>query len=49
MHGGGFGGTIQAYVPNNDVKDYIDYMESVFGSGCCYALKIRNVGPVRII
>ncbi len=49
VHGGGFGGTIQAYVPNNDVKDYIDYMESVFGSGCCYALKIRNVGPVRII
>ncbi len=49
VHGGGFGGTIQAYVPNNDVKDYIDYMESVFGSGCCYSLKIRNVGPVRVI
>ena len=49
VHGGGFGGTIQAYVPNEKVKAYIKYMESVFGSGCCYDLKIRNIGPTKII
>lgn len=48
VHGGGFGGTMQAYVPNDMVDKYIEKMESVFGSGCCYLLKIRNVGPIRV-
>ena len=48
VHGGGFGGTMQAYVPGDMVDEYIEKMESVFGSGCCYLLKIRNVGPLRV-
>lgn len=48
VHGGGFGGTMQAYVPNEQVDDYVQKMESVFGDGCCYLLKIRNVGPIRV-
>lgn len=48
VHGGGFGGTMQAYVPNDMVEEYVNEMESVFGKGCCYLLKIRNVGPVKV-
>lgn len=48
VHGGGFGGTMQAYVPNDMVDEYVNKMESVFGDGCCYLLKIRNVGPIRV-
>lgn len=48
IHGGGFGGTMQAYVPNDMVEDYVKEMESVFGGGCCYLLKIRSVGPVKV-
>jgi galactokinase len=48
VHGGGFGGTMQAYVPNEMVDEYIAKMESVFGDKCCYLLKIRSVGPIRV-
>lgn len=48
VHGGGFGGTMQAYVPNDMVENYVEKMESVFGDGCCYLLKIRNIGPVKV-
>lgn len=48
VHGGGFGGTMQAYVPNDMVDKYIEKMESVFGEKCCYLLKIRSVGPMRV-
>ena len=48
VHGGGFGGTMQAYVPNDTVEEYVKEMESVFGNGCCYLLKIRSVGPVKV-
>lgn len=48
VHGGGFGGTMQAYVPNDMVDRYIEKMESVFGEKCCYLLKIRSVGPMRV-
>ncbi len=48
VHGGGFGGTMQAYVPNDIVDDYVDKMESTFGEGCCYLLKIRDVGPKKV-
>ena len=48
VHGGGFGGTMQAYVPNDMVDLYVEKMQSVFGEGCCYLLKIRNVGPIKV-
>ena len=48
VHGGGFGGTMQAYVPNDMVDRYIEKMESVFGEKCCYLLKIRSIGPMRV-
>lgn len=48
VHGGGFAGTIQAFVPNELLMDYKNAMESIFGEGSCYVLIIRPVGGVEI-
>ncbi len=48
VHGGGFAGTIQAFVPNDLVETYKATMENTFGDGCCYVLRIRDVGGVKI-
>ncbi|NLT09919.1 MAG: galactokinase [Ruminococcus sp.] len=44
VHGGGFGGTIQAFVPNYMVPGYIKEMERLFGVDSCSVLNIRNIG-----
>lgn len=44
VHGGGFAGTVQAFVPNNILTDFIAGMESIFGSDCCHILSIRASG-----
>ena len=49
VHGGGFAGTIQAFVPTDILKTYRTQMESVFGSGSCIALQIRAQGGVRVL
>lgn len=49
VHGGGFAGTIQAFVPNDLVAEYQEGMESLFGEGCCYILNIRSVGGYQVI
>jgi len=49
VHGGGFAGTIQAFVPLDLLEDYKQAMEGVFGQGCCYVLKVRNHGGVKVI
>ena len=48
VHGGGFAGTIQAFVPNDLLKDYKSIMESIFGEGTFYVLYIRPVGGTEI-
>ncbi len=48
VHGGGFAGTIQAFVPLDLLEAYKSAMESVFGAGTCYVLSIRPVGGVEI-
>ncbi len=48
VHGGGFGGTIQAFVPNDMLDNYIAAIESVFGAGNCHVLKIRPVGGIKV-
>ena len=48
VHGGGFAGTIQAFVPNEILADYKNAMESIFGEGSCYVLIIRPVGGAEI-
>ncbi len=44
VHGGGFAGTIQAFVPTDMVDGYRAAIEAVFGEGSCYVLNIRSVG-----
>ncbi len=49
VHGGGFAGTIQAFVPNDMLDEYRLAMESVFGKDSCYVLTIRPIGGTRIL
>ncbi len=48
VHGGGFAGTIQAYVPTELVDTFIATMDAAFGKGATSDLKIRPVGAARI-
>lgn len=48
VHGGGFAGTIQAFVPNELLEEYKTTLEAVFGEGSCYVLAIRPVGGAEI-
>ena len=48
VHGGGFAGTIQAFVPNDLLETYRAQMESVFGEGSCMVLQIRAEGGVQV-
>jgi galactokinase len=48
VHGGGFAGTIQAFVPIKEVSDYVKEMEALFGAGSCYVLRIRPVGGIEV-
>lgn len=48
VHGGGFAGTIQAFVKKETTPRFIETMESAFGKGCCYILRIRNVGGIQV-
>lgn len=48
VHGGGFAGTIQAFVTVDFVDTYKQTMENIFGEGSCYILNIRNVGGTKI-
>ncbi len=49
VHGGGFGGTIQAFVPNDMLKTFKETLENVFGEGSCKALNIRADGGILAI
>lgn len=49
VHGGGFAGTIQAFVPNDTLEQYRSAMDAIFGKGSCYVLIIRPVGGARVI
>ena len=49
VHGGGFAGTIQAFVKNEDVDGYRALMDSVFGKGATMCLRIRPVGACKLV
>ena len=49
VHGGGFAGTIQAFVKNDNAQHYREVMDSVFGEGACEILKIRKYGGIRVL
>jgi galactokinase len=49
VHGGGFAGTIQAFVKKEDVACYRAAMDALFGEGATMELFIRPVGAVQIV
>ena len=48
VHGGGFAGTIQAFVPLDMLDGFRVEMERVLGDGACHVLTIRPTGGVRL-
>jgi len=48
VHGGGFAGTIQAFVPADLTEGYRAHMDSVFGEGACHILSVRKNGACKI-
>ncbi len=48
VHGGGFAGTIQAFVPARYASDYAAQMNAVFGEGACHILHVRPTGAARL-
>lgn len=49
VHGGGFAGTIQAFVKNEAVAQYKAAMDQIFGEGACNVLKIRKYGGMKVL
>lgn len=48
VHGGGFAGTIQCYIPNKMFDDYKRMIENVFGENSCVKLFVRAVGGYEV-
>jgi galactokinase len=48
VHGGGFAGTVQAFVPIDMLDDFKSKIESVLGEGMCHVLMIRPVGGYEL-
>jgi galactokinase len=49
VHGGGFGGTIQVFLPADQLSDYVSSMEAIFGRGACHPVLVRRAGATRIL
>lgn len=48
VHGGGFAGTVQAYVPLDRLEAFVAGMEQVLGSGRCTVVNIRSQGGIQV-
>lgn len=48
VHGGGFAGTIQCYIPNKMFDGYKAMIEAVFGENSCVKLFVRAVGGYEL-
>ena len=49
VHGGGFAGTIQAFVKNEAVAAYKEQLEAIYGDDSCHVLKVRLQGGIRVL
>lgn len=49
VHGGGFAGTIQAFVRKDNTERYRDLMDKTFGEGSCQVLNIRKFGGIKVL
>lgn len=48
VHGGGFAGTVQAFVPLDMLEEFKAGIEAVLGEGKCHVLSIRSDGGIRV-
>ena len=48
VHGGGFAGTVQAFVPVDMLAQFKANIEAILGEGKCHVLTIRPVGGIRV-
>ena len=48
VHGGGFAGTILAFIPNENINAYVEMMTALFGQNTVSVLAIRSVGAICI-
>ena len=48
VHGGGFAGTIQAYVPTEQAEAYREAIDGIFGKSACMLLRVRPVGAATL-
>ncbi len=48
VHGGGFAGTIIAYVEKNKCDAYVDRMKSIFGNDSVFVIGVRNDGTTKV-
>lgn len=49
VHGGGFAGTIEAFVPQGQLEEYRAKIEKVFGEGSCHVLSVRQAGGTKVV
>ena len=49
VHGGGFAGTVQAFVPVDMLDDFCEKIEKVFSKGSCHVLSIRPFGGIKLL
>lgn len=49
VHGGGFAGTVQAFVPDDILDEFKTKIEAVLGDGMCHVLAIRPVGGMELV
>ncbi|MCI9003982.1 MAG: galactokinase [Lachnospiraceae bacterium] len=49
VHGGGFAGTIQAFVADDFVEEYRRGLDNVYGEGSCHVLKVRPFGGIKVL
>ena len=48
VHGGGFGGTAQAFVPLDMLEKFKAATEAALGPGCCHVVMIRPAGGIKL-
>ncbi len=49
VHGGGFAGTCQAFVPDDMIDSFVGRMDQLLGEGSCHVLSIRPVGGTEVV
>lgn len=49
VHGGGFAGTAQAYVPLERLDGFVSAMEEEFGAGRCHIIRVRPCGSILFL